>query len=106
MSTFAATETRPDPRLSRFLWQAVALAILPWFLAPTMYGVSPWLGKGLAWLVLVPAISLLVLHRHALRALFAAAPTTAIRRRTSGRTGQAHRASQRPRHRNQSPRAA
>lgn len=106
MSTFAATDTRPDPRLSRFLWQAVALAALPWFLAPTMYGVSPWLGKGLAWLVLVPAISLLVLHRHALRALWMTPPSAAARRRASGQPGQARRASQRPRHRRQSPRAA
>lgn len=107
MSKFAAADTRPDLRLSRLLWQAAALATLPWFLAPTLYGASPWLGKGALWLVLVPAISLLVLYRHWLRAAFSAAlePTIARRRRL-GRRGQARRASQRPRHRSLSPRAA
>lgn len=106
MTKFAATETRPDPRLARFLWQTTALAALPWFLASTIYGSSAGLGRGFAWGVLVPAISLLVLHRHALRALWMAAPSAAVRRRASGQSGQARRASQRPRHRRQSPRAA
>lgn len=107
MSKFAAADTRPDPRLSRLLWQAAALAALPWWLAPSMYGTSPWLGKGALWLILVPTISLLVLYRHSLRAAFSAAlePTVARRRRL-GRRGQARRASQRPRHRSLSPRAA
>lgn len=107
MPNAIATQSRPDPRLSRLLWQAAALATLPWFLAPTMYGASPWLGQGLAWLVLAPMISLLVLHREQLLALFAATMEPAFsRRRSSGRRGQARRASQRPRHRARSPRAA
>lgn len=107
MSKFTAAATRPDPRLSRLLWQLAALATLPWFLAPTMYGASPWLGQGLLWLVLAPMISLLVLHRQQLRLLFAATLDPAFsRRRAGGRRGQARRASQRPRRRSQSPRAA
>ncbi|MFT3808194.1 hypothetical protein [Arenimonas sp.] len=107
MSKQYFSQNRPDPRLSRLLWQALALAALPWLLAPSMFGVSPWLGNGPLWLVLAPAISLLVLHRQALRTVFAvAAEPGAGRRRLGARQGQSRRASQRPRRRNLAPRAA
>lgn len=107
MPKLIARQTRPDPRLSRLLWQLTALAALPWLLAPSMYGASAWLGKGALWLVLLPAMSLLLLHRDALRTAFAGAVEPAVmRRRLGNRRGQARRASQRPRHRSLSPRAA
>ncbi len=62
----------PDPRLARALWQWLALGAIATLVVPAARGPVYLLGSLPFWLLLAPAVALLVLHRHALAAAWRA----------------------------------
>jgi hypothetical protein len=67
MSPFRDTpQPRPDPRLSRALWQCLSLGLLLCLCLPPLRGHNLWLGWMPFWLVLAPSLALLLVHRHRL----------------------------------------
>ena len=55
-----------DPLLSKLLWQALGLALLAVVLPPLTFGQALLGPAASAWLLALPAVALLTLHRHAL----------------------------------------
>jgi hypothetical protein len=67
MSPFRdAPQHRPDPRLSRALWQCLSIGMLLCLCLPPLRGHNPWLGWMPFWLVLYPGLALLLVHRQRL----------------------------------------
>ena len=85
-----ATDSTAADRLRRTLWLWLALGALAVALLPAARGMSPWLGAWPFWLVVVPAIGLLTLHRQVLAAAWRSRrgrPAPRRRRSAAVRTG-------------------
>lgn len=104
-ANIAANCTDPNPVLVRALWQWLVTGALALLFIPALRGDSAWFGPVPYWLVLAPAVSLLVLHRHTLAAVWHGILVPAPHRRRpryrswqarrSGRAEAGHSASQR-----------
>lgn len=81
----------PDPRLARTLWQWLALGFIATLVLPAARGPAYLLGNLPFWLLVAPALALLVLHRHALAAAWRTVLVRAPRRRRRSGAGQARR---------------
>ena len=92
-----ASPTTPpvDPRLSRTLWQWLALGTLALLAWPAARGQTAWLGWAPYWAVVAPLLALAVAYRHHLfgrgRAEDEVPAATAHRRRPRASRGQAQR---------------
>ena len=82
---------RPDPRLVRTLWQWLALGGIATLVVPAARGPVYLLGNMPFWLLVAPALALLILHRHALAAACRAVLVRVPRRRRRSGGGQARR---------------
>ena len=88
-----ASPSAIDPRLTRTLWQWLALGALALLAWPAARGHTEWLGWAPYWAVVAPAIGLVVAYRERLfsRTVAVDAPATAHRRRVRAARGQAQR---------------
>ncbi|HEX4854067.1 hypothetical protein [Arenimonas sp.] len=77
-----------DPRLSRLLWQAMALALLALLVLAMFRGAVP--GALAFWLLAAPATALLTLHRHVLATAWRARLVRATPRRRPLQMNQVH----------------
>ena len=71
----------PHPRLTRVLWQCLALGALLVLAIPAARGYSLWFGPGPLWLLGAPVVSLLMLYRQAIAAVWRVSLVPAPRRR-------------------------
>jgi len=99
MSQRQPLPSQPDPVLARTLWQWFALGAVATLLVPAARGQVHLLGNLPFWLLVAPAVALLILYRHALAAAWRArlVRATPRRRRRFGdpqarRSGRARRA--------------